>query len=300
MRDGFVNFLKPPGMSSHDAVSCVRRVLGLKKAGHAGTLDPGAAGVLPVAVGKATRLLEYVGDSRKSYRAELIFGAETDSGDDLGAILQESGALMPAEEAVSHAVQALTGLIEQIPPIYSAVKIDGRRACDLARKNEEVEIPSRKVEIYRLEVLERREKDKTLLIDVECSKGTYIRSLCRDLGRLAGALATMRFLVRSRVGDFSLENAHTPEELQALGEAAVEPPEKYLGQLCRYELPEARRKAFLHGLSTHVERWSGMKGPLAIYSGGEFLGIGRWDEIGASLVTEKVYAAPTSGKGQDG
>ena len=132
--DGFINFLKPPGMSSHDAVNCVRRALGLKKAGHAGTLDPGAAGVLPVAVGRATRLLEYVGDGHKTYRAELCFGAETDSGDDLGAIVAESGAPMPDEAAVSRAVQNLTGRIEQTPPIFSAVKVGGRRASQPGMK----------------------------------------------------------------------------------------------------------------------------------------------------------------------
>ena len=289
MRDGFINFLKPPGMSSHDAVGCVRRVLGLKKAGHAGTLDPGAAGVLPIAVGRATRLLEYVGGTRKSYRAELRFGVETDSGDDLGEIVERSDAPMPDEKTVARAVRSLTGEIMQTPPVYSAVKIGGRRACDLARKNEAVEIPSRKVVIYRLEVLARRDAEKTLLLDIECSKGTYIRSVCRDIGRAAGVPATMSFLVRIRVGDFALEYAHTPEELSALGENAVEPPERYLGHLTHYDLPEARTKAFLNGLPTHIEGLSGMAGPLAVFSGGAFLGIGRYEEMPASLSPEKVY-----------
>ena len=288
MLDGFINFLKPPGMSSHDAVGHVRRVLGLKKAGHAGTLDPGAAGVLPIAVGRATRLLEYVGGTRKSYRAELRFGVETDSGDDLGEIVARSDAPVPDEETVARAVRSLTGEIMQTPPVYSAVKIGGRRACDLARKNEVVEIPSRKVVIYRFDVLTRRDAEKTLLLDIECSKGTYIRSVCRDIGRATGVPATMSFLVRTRVGNFSLDAAHTPEELSALGEAAVEPPEKYLGHLTRYDLPEMRTKAFLNGLPTHIEGLSGAE-PLAVFSGGEFLGIGRYDEKAASLAPEKVY-----------
>ena len=289
MLDGFINFLKPPGMSSHDAVGCVRHVLGLKKAGHAGTLDPGAAGVLPIAVGRATRLLEYVGGTRKSYRAELRFGVETDSGDDLGEIITQSDAPMPDEETVARAVRSLTGEIMQTPPIYSAVKIGGRRACDLARKNAEVELPSRRVTIYRLEILMRNEKEKTLLLDVDCSKGTYIRSICRDLGRAAGVPATMSFLVRSRVGGFALDDAHAPEELSALGEKAVEPPERYLGHLTRYDLPEARTKAFLNGLPTHIDGLSGTAGPLAVFSGGTFLGIGRYEEKSASLAPEKVY-----------
>ena len=290
MRDGFINFLKPPGMTSHDAVGCVRRALGLKKAGHAGTLDPGAAGVLPIAVGRATRLLEYVSGVRKAYRAELRFGAETDSGDDLGEIVARSGAPMPDGETVARAVRSLTGEIEQTPPIYSAVKIGGRRACDLARRNAEVELPSRRVTIYRLEVLARNEREKTLLLDVDCSKGTYIRSLCRDLGRAAGVPATMSFLVRRSVGEFLLENALTPEELQVLGEGAVEPPEKYLGHLPRYDLAEARAKAFLHGLPTRLAEIPETEGPAAVFSGGAFLGVGYFDMGSSSLVTGKAYA----------
>lgn len=286
-RDGFINFLKPPGMTSHDAVSCVRRLFGLKKVGHAGTLDPGAAGVLPIAVGRATRLLEYVGGARKAYRAELRFGAETDSGDDLGEVVAESDAPTPDEETVARAVQSLTGEILQTPPIYSAVKIGGRRACDLARQNAAVEIPSRRVTIYRLDVLARNDKERTLLLDVECSKGTYIRSLCRDLGRAAGVPATMAFLVRRRVGAFCIEDAHTPEELAALGETAVEPPEAYVAHLARVELPEERAQAFLHGLPTRMEIFSCGAGPLAVFSGARLLGIGRYD--GASILPEKVY-----------
>lgn len=289
MKDGFINFLKPPGMSSHDAVGYVRRVLGLKKAGHAGTLDPGAAGVLPIAVGRATRLLEYIGGTRKAYRAELRFGAETDSGDDLGEIVAESDVSFPAGETLARAVRSLTGEISQTPPIYSAVKIGGRRACDLARQNATVELPSRRVTIYRLEILAQDERKKTLLLDVECSKGTYIRSLCRDLGRAADVPATMAFLVRRRVGDFALENAHTPEELATLGEAAVEPPEGYLAHLARHELPEARGTAFLHGLPTHLDESLDSTAPIAVFSGGMFLGVGRYDEASASLVPEKVY-----------
>ncbi|MBR1552900.1 MAG: tRNA pseudouridine(55) synthase TruB [Schwartzia sp.] len=297
MTDGFINFLKPPGMTSHDAVGYVRRVLGMKKAGHAGTLDPGAAGVLPIAVGRATRFLEYVGDAGKTYRAELCFGVETDSGDDLGEVVAESGAAMPDEEALARAVRSLTGEISQTPPIYSAVKIGGRRACDLARENETVELPARRVTVYRLEIVARDEREKKLLLEIDCSKGTYIRSLCRDLGRAVGVPALMAFLVRRRVGDFSLEAAHTPEELESLGRAAVEPPEVYLSHLARYELPEARGRAFLHGLPTRIDERLDETAPIAIFSGGAFLGVGRYEETSSSLVAEKVYG---SGKEQSG
>ena len=128
MRDGFVNVLKPPGMTSYDVVSDVRRILGVRKAGHAGTLDPGAAGVLPVAVGRATRLMEYLEAVGKSYRAELRFGTETDSGDDLGAVLQSDDGSMPDDETIARALELLTGTIMQEPPVYSAVKVGGAPA----------------------------------------------------------------------------------------------------------------------------------------------------------------------------
>ncbi|MBQ7516404.1 MAG: tRNA pseudouridine(55) synthase TruB [Schwartzia sp.] len=287
MRDGFLNVLKPPGMTSHDVVGFVRRMLKLKKAGHAGTLDPGAAGVLPVAVGRATRLIEYLDEVDKSYRAELRFGLATDSGDDLGQVIERAEAFAPpGHEAILRAAQSLTGVITQVPPVYSAVKINGRRACDLMRQNIPVELPARQVTIYRLDIL--KEDADRLLIDVDCSKGTYIRSLCRDLGARLGIPAVMAFLLRRRVGDFRLEDACTPEELAHRGEDAVEPPERYLAHLERYDLPAARADAFCHGLPHHDSGFSG-RGRLAVFGPAGFLGVGRFDPETSSLVPEKVY-----------
>ena len=296
MRDGFLNILKPPGMTSHDVVRFVRRTVGVKKTGHAGTLDPGAAGVLPVAVGRATRLLEYLHAVDKSYRAELRFGVATDSGDDLGEIVaSRKDFAMPGDAALAAAIQSLTGRIRQKPPIYSAVKIDGRRACDLARAKIPVTLPAREVEIYRWEVL--NQEDDTLLFDVDCSKGTYIRSLCRDLGAALSIPAMMSFLVRRRVGAFRLEAAHTLEELQILGEAAVESPELYLGHLPRYTLPAARVVSFTRGLSTQDDRYDGSAGPLAVYGPEGFLGVGHYEAERASIVPDKVYRLPDGRNG---
>ena len=202
MRDGFINFLKPPGMTSHDAVGFVRRTLGLKKAGHAGTLDPGAAGVLPIAVGRATRLLEYVGGARKTYRAELRFGAEMDSGDDLGEIVAQSDAPTPDDEAVARAVCSLTGEIEQTPPAFSAIKINGQRAYRLARAGKEVEMPTRKVQIYSLDVLEYQAP--YLKIRTHVGSGTYIRTLAEDLGRALGCGAYTTELRRTKIADYDI------------------------------------------------------------------------------------------------
>ena len=153
--DGFVNFLKPPGMTSHDAVGYVRRQLGEKKVGHAGTLDPGAAGVLPIAVGRATRLIEYLDSVEKAYRAELVFGFSTDSGDDSGSVVERAESFaMPEREQLLEAFHAFTGTITQVPPAHSAIKINGRRACDLLREGRQVEIPSRQVQIHSLKLLQ--------------------------------------------------------------------------------------------------------------------------------------------------
>lgn len=283
-------------MTSYDVVRFVRRAVDAKKAGHAGTLDPGAAGVLPVAVGRASRLLEYLSAVDKSYRAELRFGTVTDSGDDFGTIVAaRSDFTMPDDAAVAAAVRTLTGRIQQTPPVYSAVKIGGRRACDLARAHMPVAIAAREVEIYRLTVLARGEG--TLLLDVDCSKGTYIRSLCHDLGAALDIPAVMSFLVRQRVGSFRLAYAHTLEELEALGEAAVEAPERYLSHLPSYVLPSTRVLPFTRGLSTRDIGYGGAAGPLAVYGPEGFLGVGHYDSARASLVPDKVYGVPDGRNG---
>ena len=289
MTDGFLNVLKPPGMSSHDIVGAVRKILGIKKVGHAGTLDPGAAGVLPVAVGKATRLVEYLSSVDKSYRAELAFGIATDSGDVGGKVIARAEAfIQPSEEELQAALRQLTGEITQVPPVYSAIKIKGQRACDLMRQNIAVEIPERQVHIYRFALLARREN--SLLLDVDCSKGTYIRTLCTDLGNILGIPAAMSFLVRTRVGDFRLEESYTLEELKEAGCAALVVPEEQLSHIVRYELAEHRARAFCNGLATHDRTPGRPGGLLRVFSQGIFLGIGRYDAKEQAVVPEKVFA----------
>ena len=284
MTGGFLNLLKPPGMTSHDMVTAVRHILHEKRVGHAGTLDPGAAGVLPVAVGPSTRLIEYLELADKTYRAEVFFGAETDSGDDTGHIIREQRDFtLPSDDDIRAALQSFTGGIEQVPPVYSAIKINGKRACDLVRSGQTVEIPSRHVTIYRLELLERREN--TILIDVDCSKGTYIRTLCTDIGRRFGIPACMSFLVRSRVGDFHLTDSVTLEELKKRGENALLRSEACLSYLDRFDLTPVRKKAFQNGLTTTVHDFVS-EGSLRVYADNEFLGIGRIED--GELVPVKV------------
>lgn len=292
--EGFINFLKPPGMTSHDVVGFVRRVLHEKRVGHAGTLDPGAAGVLPVAVGQATRLIEYLDNERKTYRAEMLLGYETDSGDDSGRILDQlTDFVMPEAKAIKEVFAAFTGGIVQVPPAYSAIKINGQRAYDLVRQGVRVEIPSRRVEIFRLALVEKNDAAKTLLFDVECSKGTYIRTLCQDMGRAMNIPATMSFLVRTGVGGFSIQNAVTPEEFQVLGENALQPGDAALSHILKYNINPARKKAFCNGLSSFDKAFSEKIADeknieLRVYCEDIFLGMGHYDCENKTIVPDKV------------
>ena len=301
MINGFINVLKPPGMTSHDIVGFIRYNLHMKQVGHAGTLDPGAAGVLPVAVGKATRLIEYLSDAGKSYRAEILLGYETDSGEDTGKVLNKDlDFIMPDKETVLKALEEFKGEITQVPPAHSAIKINGHRACDLLRRGIEVEIPSRQVVIHKLELLGIKDDRNcggtaNILIDADCSKGTYIRSLCADIGAKLGIPATMSFLVRTRVGDFPLEKAYSIEEIKAEIEKTenedysfVNKAEDYLSHVRRYQLNPARQKAFCNGLSSNDYKFEGSEQALLVYSNDVFLGVGRYDSKNKSIVPVKI------------
>ena len=284
---GFLNILKPPGMSSHDVVGYVRRVLHTKKVGHAGTLDPAAAGVLPVAVGTATRLIEYLEITDKTYRAEIKLGIATDSGDDTGKILTSQLDWSDFDKStLERVLQKFTGKIRQTPPAHSAIKINGQKACDLLRAGKDVEVPSREVTIYRLELLAH--SHDMLLIDCDCSKGTYIRSLCQDIGEALGVPATMAFLLRRRVGDFTAENALTLEELAEAREQALLPVDKYLSSMQRFDLNPKREKAFCNGLSSTVKNFTAQTESLRVYADGHFIGVGRYDKEREELLPVKV------------
>jgi len=226
--DGIFNINKPPGMTSHDVVARVKRLaasFGDKrvpepgtsrasgiKVGHAGTLDPMATGVLPVVLGKATRLVEYLADEDKAYRATLMLGASSSTYDREGTIVPAQDVVMPSRGEVESALQGFRGEIEQLPPMHSAIKVGGKRLYELARRGIEVERRARRVTITRLDL--EAYNPPLLEIFVECSKGTYIRSLANDLGADLGTGAYLDALVRTRHGPFTLEGAISLEELQ--------------------------------------------------------------------------------------
>jgi tRNA pseudouridine55 synthase len=213
---GWVVLDKLIGQTSTDAVAAVKRMTRAKKAGHAGTLDPLASGILPVALGEATKTVSFVMDGRKIYRFTVRWGAETDT-DDADGQVQRSAETRPAAEAIRAALASFTGTINQVPPRYSALKIEGERAYDLAREGAEVELAPRPVEVHRLELIETPDADHAVF-EAECGKGTYVRALARDIGRKLDCLGHVRALRRTRVGPFDETQAIS---LQRLAELAA-------------------------------------------------------------------------------
>lgn len=268
MTDGFINLNKPSGMTSHDAVNHVRRIFSTRKVGHAGTLDPAANGVLPIAINRATKFIEYLADCDKTYRAEILFGVATDSGDLEGNVIARADVLMPTSDELNTTLKEFVGEIEQTPPKFSAIKIHGRKAYDMARKDIAFDMPSRRVMINRLELLAL--SNDTATIEVDCGKGTYIRSLAIDIGERLNLPATLKSLARLRVGDFNLKDAY---DIKNIGTDSLLPIESCLNHLPRFDLDERRVKAFMNGLPTTV-RADDVKA-LRIFAGEKFLGVGR-------------------------
>src|SRR5499426_1540282 len=222
--NGWLILDKPVGMTSTHAVSVAKRLYTAKRAGHAGTLDPLASGLLPIALGEATKTVPFVMDGRKVYQFTVRWGEERDTDDAEGRVVASSAA-RPTAADISELIPRFSGTIEQVPPRFSAVKVDGERAYDLARDGEVVELEARPVEIHRLELLETPDGDHTVLA-AECGKGTYVRALARDLGRLLGCFGHVAALRRTAVGPFTEDVAMSLETLQQGGqpEGAAAPP----------------------------------------------------------------------------
>jgi len=218
---GWVVVDKPLGPTSSDVVNRVRRAFNAQKAGHAGTLDPLATGILPIALGEATKTVPFVMDATKAYRFTMRFGTETSTDDAEGEVTAESSH-RPTDAEIEAALPAFTGEIEQVPPAFSAIKIDGERAYARARAGEVVELAARRVEIHEIALVSRPGEDHAEL-EISCSKGTYVRSLARDLGRALGTAAHVSALRRTRHGPFREEAAIPLDKLCALGHIAPAP-----------------------------------------------------------------------------
>lgn len=211
--NGIINVKKEKGYTSHDVVAKLRGILHMKKIGHTGTLDPDATGVLPVCVGKATKVCDLLTDKDKTYIAEVKLGITTDTLDMTGEILSEKEVDV-TEKQVRETVRLFEGEIEQIPPMYSAIKVNGKKLYELARQGKEVKRKPRLVTIHELKILQMSLEQQEFTIEVTCSKGTYIRTLCQDIGEKLGCGAAMKSLVRTRVGRFGIEESMTLSEIE--------------------------------------------------------------------------------------
>ncbi len=214
--DGIINLYKPKGYTSHDAVARIKRFCNTRRVGHAGTLDPMAQGVLPILVGKAAAAQEYLMNHNKTYLAGMRFGVVTDTGDMTGNVLSEKKVEISRDE-LQAVCQKFKGKIMQTPPMYSAIKVGGKKLYDLAREGIKVERKAREIEIYDIKIVSQ-ESESDFLVEVSCSKGTYIRTLCEDMGEALGTGGTLFSLERLSCGDFRKEDCVTLDELQELYE----------------------------------------------------------------------------------
>ena len=271
-------------MTSHDVIGFLRRALNTKKIGHGGTLDPDAAGVLPVFAGAATRLLSYAMEGRKQYIAEFTLGEQRDTGDDSGTVVKT----MPVPELtvaqLQEVLQGFLGQQLQMPPMYSAVKINGQKLYQLARKGVEVERQARPIEIYKLELLDFTSTKFT--VAVECSKGTYIRVLGEDIATALGTCGTMSFLLRTQVGSYLLNEAHTLQEIAANPQGCCAEPISAVSHLPKLVLTANQAARLTNGVRTTVN--GTLDGQYVLLGPeNEFLGIGKCVEC--KVQAEKIF-----------
>lgn len=282
--DGFLNLNKPFGWTSHDCVAKVRKLLKTKRVGHAGTLDPAATGVLPIAIGRATRLLQYL-RSDKAYNATIRFGITTATDDLEGEILTQQAAPALTLEAIQEKLPLFLGKIQQVPPNYSAIQVDGKRLYDLARAGETIEVKARSVEIYKLDVLDWRlarsatpeepQDFPELDLAIACGSGTYIRSIARDLGAMLETGATLASLLRTESSGFSLSESLTLEQIAEETPTLVLPNE-VLKHLAEIRLEDAIAKRWRQGQKIALEARADEI--VRVWDEERFLGVGQIKE----------------------
>ena len=291
---GIINVYKPQEFTSHDCVAIVRRVSGVKKTGHTGTLDPMATGVLPVCIGKATRVIQYMDEDTKEYICTMKLGLRTDTLDVWGSVLEEKPALSVTKEEAVQVLKTFEGRISQTPPKYSAIKVNGKKLYEYARAGKDVEIKPREVVIHKIDVLDVT--GETIKFKMCCGKGTYVRSVCDDAGRIFGCGAAMSSLVRSRNGMFSIDDAvdirdikeMTADELEKLltrMDDAVSFRKIYVSGKAAEDLTDGKRpqagQASDAGSLNENEK-------LRIYHNDDFIGICRYED--GLIIPEKIFS----------
>ena len=272
--NGIICIDKPQGFTSFDVVAKLRGITKIRRIGHAGTLDPMATGVLPIFIGRATKACDMLPDSDKEYAAEFKLGIVTDTQDSTGDILSQCDARI-TESALKNAVDGFMGKQLQIPPMYSAVKVDGKRLYDLARQGIEVERKPREIEIYKIELLSFDENSQSGKLVISCSKGTYIRTICHDLGQKLGVGAVMTALRRTRAAGFSLSDCITIEEAQKLSdpevlEESILPIDRVFSFMDKLTLNRRKAELFLSGVKLNITDFE-VGASLAVFCEEEFV-----------------------------
>ncbi len=295
--NGIIIIDKPKGLTSHDVVGKVRRILNMRKVGHTGTLDPEATGVLPVCVGKGTKVSDMLMVSDKEYTAEVQLGITTDTQDIFGTVLKTCDASHVTVGDIEKAISHFTGEINQIPPMYSAIKINGQKMYDLARRGIEVERKSRKITIYGIELLEIF--GDRFIVHIKCSKGTYIRTLCNDIGDYLKCGACMKSLKRTKTSVFDIKDAVTLEQLEQmvqLGtiEDAIIPIDRIFEDYEKYIADDEIKKRILNGAPSTVDVGEGM---YRVYDRcGNFLAVGKVEKVNGrnKIRSEKLFCDNTN------
>lgn len=283
--NGFINLLKTPGITSSTAVSIIKRTYNLKKVGHAGTLDPGAAGVLPIMIGKATKLFDYLQDDKKEYIAEFVFGIDTDSLDMQGEITARND-INVTKEDIENILPKFLGKIKQYPPRVSAISINGKKAYELQRKGIDFEVPEKEVTIFNIELI-RKTANNSFLFKIACSKGTYIRSLGRDIACELNTYAYVNYLLRTKSSCFKIENSFSIEDIKEISlDNVLTPIDKPIEHIQRIQINEDQVEKIIYGIKfPYAEK---LDTTFRVYSKELFLGMGR-PEIHNDIQYIKVY-----------
>ena len=297
--DGILVINKPVGYTSHDCIAILRGITGIRKMGHTGTLDPNATGVLPVCLGKATKLIEYMDSGSKSYRAKVLFGKVTDTQDIWGTEIESHYENLTERlteldtEKIQVALKKFEGETEQVPPAYSAVFVDGRRAYDIARSGGKVDLKSRKVTIYSVELLGFDAEKKEAEFEVKCSRGTYVRTICNDLGEILGCGACLSALERTEACGFKIDEALDLEDARKMTAnevlSGLYPIERAIGEMQKLTLSEKNARFYLNGMTLKMNPSGYIQNdPIAIFYNGELIGISKF--VKDSLKPVKVFS----------
>ncbi len=299
MINGIINVYKEKGYTSFDVVAKMRGIFRQKKIGHTGTLDPDAEGVLPVCLGKATKVCGLLTDKDKEYEAVLLLGVETDT-QDIGGTVLRTAEVRAGEEEVQKAIASFAGQYEQVPPMYSALKVQGKRLYELARQGVTVEREARSVQIHEIEVLGIRLPE--VQIRVRCSKGTYIRTLCRDIGARLGCGGCMKSLLRTRVAEFTLEQAHRLSEIEAMDPAEREgvlfPVDSVFSHLPKAFARKEADRLLANGNRIPQQMIVGLQpelcsGQIRIYNdNGDFIGLYAYQPEAEDFQPVKIFIEP--------